>query len=86
MDPMSLETTRCRKCKVYEVSHSALVHAQKFRAYFIHDLHLMWKQWNVISIDIVKTNVFFVLRMEKIFLTASRLLWRSNDISFNTII
>ena len=59
------------RAKTDETSYSALVHAQRLRTYFIHDLYLMCKQWNVINIEIVDSNVFFIPKlMRKAFSTA----------------
>jgi len=65
--PLDVERVRIDK-----VSHSALVHTQRLRAYFIHDLYLMCKQWNVINIRIIRANVLFVPKvMRESFSTAS---------------
>lgn len=40
-----------------------LVQAHGLRGYFIHDLYLMCKQWNVINFEIVHSDVFFVLKI-----------------------
>lgn len=64
--PLSIERTEAD-----EPSHSVLVHAQRLRAYFVHDLYLMCKQWNVINVEIVRSNVVFTPKiMREIFSTA----------------
>lgn len=60
-----------KRIEMNEVSHSALVHAQRLRAYFVHDLYLMCKRWDVINIKIVNDNVFFIPKiMREVFSTA----------------
>lgn len=65
--PLDVERTETDK-----ISHSTLVHAQRLRAYFVHDLYIMCKQWDIVDIEIVRTNVFFVPKvMKEVFPTAS---------------
>lgn len=64
--PLSIERT-----ETSEPSHSVLVHAQRLRAYFVHDLYLMCKQWNVVNVEIVRSNVVFTPKvMKEVFSTA----------------
>nr|PNR26882.1 hypothetical protein PHYPA_030363 [Physcomitrium patens] len=66
--PLSVE-----KVEADEVSQSTLVHAQRLRAYFVHDLYLMCKRWNIVNIRIVRDDVFFVPKiMRETFSTATK--------------
>lgn len=47
--PLSVE-----RVIVHQMLHSQAVHAQRLRAYFVHDLYAMCVQWNAINVRYVK--------------------------------
>lgn len=65
--PLNIERTR-----IDRTSHSILIHTQRLKAYFVHDLYLMCKRWNTTNIKIVTSDASFVPKiMKEVFSTAN---------------